>query len=1334
VPMPGRRRQRKSNKRSSKASSQTEQWFTIRQILDERTVKGKVEYLVDWDDNTNTGEAYPPSWSEEVTDVALQEWEDGKRATAEDAALELPASSSAPAATAAAGETAAAESDIDDSQEPRPSNWRRSLKRPNVSGDSDPPHSSSDLDEPPTKKLKTDTHNTPSEDPASSIVSTAIADPEIQSPKSVRSEDFTRLAGQKLAIELTKPSEFDPTEYHSVVNTQSSQLVSELEDEDSRTILASQLSQRTIPDSQDRQEQSWAQSPVEAPITPTPPQLLDQKSSRCCIPVSSLVVSDSQGHSFSCPESGARASQARSPVPTYRESSTQPQHDIVPNSERTSSDIPSRQPELSQPQSLGSPDLSTGPDLYLGRSPVPEIRVATPSTPSGDPHDPVFLTQPSRFPDSPVPSSHSTASLAIRALQQSRDTDESYSPGNRYVNEPTETQIIPQSTPRESQAAQAVPRGFESFPENLTETHYTQHNTVSQSKSRWESLALESAPVSQSNQSQPDSQNALKNQQPSPVDLASNTADVPEVIVRSPEAGLLSQTLFPVEPWKPEVMGSNAQDVSPPSISPASIMVNPEQSAVESMREMVNLTFGDASNLLDGTLLAESSAEVPQRTVSSADISNSMEPVNSTRTMIMPFSGRTVVSSGIGERSGQSITMGQGTDQQQYTDSSSSSQPEEPLSEYIVTLPFQASRRPYYDETLLEYRLDAEKFGEFFSSEVYKDPDEALVKRIDELLGRLMNICDYPQDLIGTRLEDLPANEQAKYSTDANPKFNFMSELLQTIEKETEILILARTPELLRLLFAQTESLELESMSRSTEPLESTYKDSPVRVTLALSTEDLDPFKFDVVIGFDHTFNSSPVSHRLSPSSNAGKPPLVLQLVTTHSIEHIALRLPQEISPLERKNALLSGIVQARRLIDDPDRGYGDPHEVAEVFSNYLNGFTESISWEPQSIPDYVIDFYLTSQPRSQIPAEKSGEGNGLKRKLDSDDGSDDAKRIRVLPVLQPVVESNDPPLTYALRELLNTSKPKDAASGRMSKISVPLAVLEALAEKVSDYQRQAAANDLDTEHKAVINGLEKRLKEFERTANKVSESHRKALQERSSFEKAKLKADESARAAAEAAQKEAEKNQKRIAELEATVARLTSTPGASGMEESPLARTEKLFEESQKKIKLLEKRLENAQKEADYIRNLYQDVNSTAGELGAEIKGLRQQNEDLEKKASDNLVRIHQIQADNANKELFRTLSDLKIQLREREVEVAHLREELSLRNGRPATRQASVPRSPRMGMMSPRPGRVFGSASRGTSPSTAPGYDGNGSGAIPGVQFMGQQPGNGRWGHLRD
>ncbi|KPM41571.1 hypothetical protein AK830_g4960 [Neonectria ditissima] len=1399
--MPGRRRQRKSNKRSSKTVRQTEDWYPVRQILDERIVKGKVEYLVDWEDNSNTGESYSPTWeqSEDVTEKAIQEWDDKKKATTEDAAPDQPSP------------PAPADESEDDTQGPRPSNFRRQRKRANESLVSQPGPAPSDCGEPPRKRPRIDPRHTPFEEVAlPSVPSTETADLASQSPKSLRSEDFARLADQKIAIELPKPAEFDPSDYQSVINTQgSSQLVSELEDADSRAIIASQLSQRTIPDSQDLSAQTWPQSPGESPAALAHTPVSSLKSSRCCIPVSSLVVPDSQDHSFSCPESGAVTNQGLEQV--SRSIPSQSVEEVVPESE-AHLDIPSRQPEQSRSQSSGSQDLFVSSHTASRSAPEASASViAQTSSLASIPHEPVFLTQPLGLFDLPDPLSSLPSPPAKRGPESGivgvNDSNSS------HTKAPSETQHTLPSCPRESQAAQPIPREFEPFPDKLTDSH----GAESQSESRCQDRTSGSLPVQQSSSSQAlrDLEHFAVNtprssplataqsqtlpeesltylEQPSPqghpsgpesppratssqggtipimaessspkpsssaVDELKNLFDfgtasndvedsdaqpqndpqqspsidfvgttlAPDVVIRSPEL-VLSQPLFSVEPWKAEVMGG-VQDVPPPSISPASIMTNPNQSAVESMRDIVNSTFGDSVDPITTSLMVEGCDDVPQGTVSPAEISNLVGLGDSTHTIMMPLSNRTVVSSIINEISEQSITMGQGTDEQAYAESSSPSEDEATPSEHIVTLPFQAGRRPFYDETLLEYRLDAEKFGEFFSSEVYKEPDEALVQRIDELLGRLLNICDYPQDLIGTKLEDLPANEQAKYSTDANPKFSFVFEFLQAIEKETEILILARSPELLRLLFAQTEALKLESVCQSLEDHESVYKNSTARIMLALSSEDHDPFKFDVILGFDHTFNSSPVSRRLSSSSD-GKSPLVLQLVTTHSIEHISLHVPQGISALERKNALLSGIVQARKLIDDPDRGYGDPHEVAEVFSNYLNGFTESISWEPQSIPDYVLDFYLSSQSRSQMLVEtKLAEGNGLKRKLDPDEDFNDAKRMRVLPVLEATVESNDPPLSDGLRELLSSIKPKTPAAERLSKVSMPLAVMEALAKKVSDYQRQAETNDVQSTYKAIILGLDKRLNEYERTTHKVSESHRKALQDRANFEKAKLKSDMALTVAAETAQKEAEKKEARILELEATVARLTSVPGGSA-DESPLAKTEKLFEESQKKVKLLEKRLENAQKEADYIRNIYQDVNSTAGALGSEIKKLRLQNEVLQKKASDNLAQIHQIQANNTNKNQLDMIGDLKMQLREREFELNRLHNEITARNGRPATRQGSVVGG------SPRLGRGFpgGSASRGTSPAPVPGYD---NGVIPGVQFMGQQAGTNRYRHLRD
>jgi fumarate hydratase class II len=177
-------------------------------------------------------------------------------------------------------------------------------------------------------------------------------------------------------------------------------------------------------------------------------------------------------------------------------------------------------------------------------------------------------------------------------------------------------------------------------------------------------------------------------------------------------------------------------------------------------------------------------------------------------------------------------------------------------------------------------------------------------------------------------------------------------------------------------------------------------------------------------------------------------------------------------------------------------------------------------------------------------------------------------------------------------------------------------------------------------------------------------------------------------------------------------------------MKESPAGENEKLFQETNAKVQVLEKRLETSHKNEEYVRQLYQDATASTSALRAENQTLKEVSEDLKKKASDNLRSIHEINNNNASREYLRQISDLQTRLKDREMELDRAREELrQLKNGRRETRQVSVPRSPRMGMMSPRPGRTaFGASSRAGSP--VPAYD----------NATGVQPGNGRFSHLRD
>lgn len=138
-----------------------------------------------------------------------------------------------------------------------------------------------------------------------------------------------------------------------------------------------------------------------------------------------------------------------------------------------------------------------------------------------------------------------------------------------------------------------------------------------------------------------------------------------------------------------------------------------------------------------------------------------------------------------------------------------------------------------------------------------------------------------------------------------------------------------------------------------------------------------------------------------------------------------------------------------------------------------------------------------------------------------------------------------------------------------------------------------------------------------------------------------------------------------------------------------------------------LEKRILNMQKELEFIRDAYQKASFHASELQTELSELKEKNVILQRKASENIIRIAEIQRANEATEREERIEELEAELRVREQELRKKTQELQIKtNGRRETRGTSVPRSPRMGSgaMSPRPhfARPAG-GSRGGSP--APG-----------------------------
>jgi chromosome segregation ATPase len=276
------------------------------------------------------------------------------------------------------------------------------------------------------------------------------------------------------------------------------------------------------------------------------------------------------------------------------------------------------------------------------------------------------------------------------------------------------------------------------------------------------------------------------------------------------------------------------------------------------------------------------------------------------------------------------------------------------------------------------------------------------------------------------------------------------------------------------------------------------------------------------------------------------------------------------------------------------------------------------------------------------------------------------------------------------------------------------------------------------------VTSLESQLRSHERNIQSIQPKFMDALRDRGTFEKECQKALAKASAAAErleAQKAEVEALKEKNKALESKLAETNDTLATSTIPEiAKLAQAEKDRAEALATVEKLEKKIRGVQNEVDYSRKAYQDASNAYTELNQETQELRTQVTELGRRASDNLLKLHQIHAQNELTEVNKQIDELQALLENRERELDRAKEDLKyFKSGRRETRQASVPRSPRTGVISPRPARGMGggTGSRGTSPaplsSDGPGIGGGGA-PVPGMTFLPTAGNGGRWGHLRD
>ncbi|KAL1860242.1 hypothetical protein VTK73DRAFT_7424 [Phialemonium thermophilum] len=663
--------------------------------------------------------------------------------------------------------------------------------------------------------------------------------------------------------------------------------------------------------------------------------------------------------------------------------------------------------------------------------------------------------------------------------------------------------------------------------------------------------------------------------------------------------------------------------------------------------------------------------------------------------------------------------------------------------EYIVTLPMAASTRLHYLEAIRSNGSTLMSFGDHFTANATHFPSRALVAKVDGVFRRLYDLCDLPA--FAESLPEMAAEEMRRHATGTNSKFSFVYELLNFIDDPAmKILIVARPGRVLEYLHAvvSTSGFSYGMLGNDDDADEEAHGPS---VTLASSDQDLShvsPYT-ELIILFDSTARTIDLPPKMRDSTG----PVILSLVVTCSIEHIDLRLSETMDPLERRNAMNFALAASQSLIRDPERGSAlEPHEIAERFARFLQGRSDDLDWEPQSIPDHLFDVYLSSQAIPTNPAavvatrqteEEAARSAARKRLLhEVDEGT--PKRARMSEGFEPASTRTPPLMSDLLKKTLG-EEALDKPTGPAVEISVER--LEHMAAKIARLSDEIRDKEQIERNLAErCRSLEEQVRSHTKFVQEIQPKYMEALHDRGMFEKERDQAREEARKAEkrlETSNNENTRLKQKIADLEKTMEQAAAEASKSREASDAGAPNSwavvKELEEAKTKIQSLEKKLTSAQRDLDYFRDAYQNASSAGSELGTENRELKERIEQLERKADDNLARVQEINAENMLREYQRLWEEEHAIIADRERDLERVREELRVfKNGRRETRGASVPRSPRMAIMSPRAPRGASVAgSRGNSPASSSVFDGP---PLPSTTFFNQQPGSNRWGHLKD
>ncbi|ELR02570.1 hypothetical protein VC83_08950 [Pseudogymnoascus destructans] len=669
-------------------------------------------------------------------------------------------------------------------------------------------------------------------------------------------------------------------------------------------------------------------------------------------------------------------------------------------------------------------------------------------------------------------------------------------------------------------------------------------------------------------------------------------------------------------------------------------------------------------------------------------------------------------------------------------------------SDHVVLIPMVSTVRDMYSSQVPKYRREIEllRRGEQL--------DLLATAKIDLMIENLKLLGDHKDLFSEEGFSQSGTSEEAisKWALTCSPKCYFLERLFESMrDSSSHVAVLARPGKMMDILEAILQTHNFNYY----RPDKQSRSDMSARGTLTVT---LLPTGFrggqfvvnpaDAVIAFDSTFfrgerySKALRAHTYDPTKQS---PLIM-LVVEDSAEHFELCLPESLDPMERKCYLVDFICQQRKEVGLNTKIR--PEDAAVSVGNYLRarssnytGVDGPLEWplppnrfvSNLDVPDSLLPQQSGSTTQSrdvQTPGPASLQ-NMTKRPRDDLMDDDLSKRMRMTPVPPEVASSGQvshiidslgfqtqfnasslPSLTNSAEQAIAATATLDQEqSDQTTQLLARIADLEnqletktATESRIHELMAQLQKNEKDNARlRQSYATLELKLNEHITLVNKFVSQSRESGNQRRVAEAAATAAESRASTLHTKLEVRSMQNIAMLAKIDDLEAELTTARAALASSAVPEQREfEALREkaaEAQAEREKLEKRAVSSAKDFEFTREQYQRASNQAAELASEVAEFQAEKVVLERRASENIVRVREIQANSEVAQLKDRIDELEAEAGLLKADLGRKNEELKARGVR-GLRGASVPRSPKVAGMG-----IAGS--RGSS--VAPG-EGNG------------------------